>query len=216
MSATDQTHSAHDDGGDEVALGFGDLSVSTGAHIGHFYESRDEWKNVVVSFLVAGLEANHKCVYVINPGAEKEELVEALADRGVDVESRSAAGDLQLRDGSSDPQELQESLGQALSDIPGKYPLLRWGGDMTWSLDKIATSETLMEWEIHCNVIEGPQAVFLCQYDLRRFLGSVVMDALKTHPICIVSNSVHRNPYYQEPEIFLRDLRSKESVTLAP
>lgn len=168
-----------------------------------------------MSFLVGGLEAGHKCVYVINPGAERDELVEALVDRGVNVESRHDAGELLLEDGCSDPQELKDGLARALSDIPARFPLLRWGGDMTWCLGRIATSETLMEWESHCNVIESPQAVFLCQYDLRRFSGSVVMDALKTHPVCIVSNAIHRNPYYEEPEVFLRDLRSRESVALA-
>ena len=58
---------------------------------------------------------------------------------------------------------------------------------MTWALKKLPTSETLMEWESHCNVVENPPAVFLCQYDLKVFLGTVVMDALRTHPVCILS-----------------------------
>ena len=42
------------------------------------------------------------------------------------------------------------------------------------------------------------------------------MDALKTHPLCVVSNAIHQNPYYQEPEAFLAQLRRRETTKLAP
>ncbi len=111
---------------------------------------------------------------------------------------------------------MQDTLGQALGEIGTRFPLLRWGGDMTWCLKKLPTTEKLMEWESHCNTIEQPPAVFLCQYELTAFLGSVVMDALKTHPLCVVSNAIHRNPYYQEPEAFLEHLRRRKPTPLAP
>ncbi len=47
------------------------------------------------------------------------------------------------------------------------------------------------------------------------FLGTVVMDAMKTHPICIVSNAIHQNPYYENPETYLEELRRRDSTTLA-
>ena len=71
-----------------------------------------------------------------------------------------------------------------------------------------------MEWESHCNVIENARAVFLCQYDLATFLGNVVMDALKTHPICIVGNAIHENPFYEEPAVFLKELENRDTSTL--
>ena len=107
---------------------------------------------------------------------------------------------------------MQEALSRALSEIPSRYPFLRWGGDMTWSFKKIPDTDTLMEWESMCNVIEDPQAVFLCQYDLKRFMGNVVVDAMKTHPLCIVGKAIHKNPYYEEPAVFLEDLRSRRKA----
>ncbi len=71
---------------------------------------------------------------------------------------------------------------------------------MSWALERLPTSEQVMEWEAHCNVVEEPQAVFLCQYELALSTGKIVMDALKTHPLCIVSNIVHRDPLYVHPE----------------
>lgn len=73
----------------------------------------------------------------------------------------------------------------------------------------------LRDGEWHRNVIESPRAVFLCQYDLKAFGGDVVMDALKTHPTCIIGGIMHQNPYYQDPESFWDKLRAGESTPLA-
>ena len=196
-----------------VPLGFGDLYASRGDHIGHFYQTTEEWKELLVPFLQAGLEASEKCVYFISPGPGREELETGLAARGVDVQGALASGQLVVDQGKSSPQEMQDALRHALAEIPGKFPLLRWGGDMTWSLKKLPTTDKLMEWETHCNTIEDPPAVFLCQYDLTTFPGNVVMDALKTHPLCIVSNIIHQNPYYESPEVFMERLRRDDSST---
>ncbi len=51
-----------DGGNGRVSLGFGDLYGSPGDHIGHFYETKEECKEVLVSFLKAGLEEDEKCV----------------------------------------------------------------------------------------------------------------------------------------------------------
>ena len=48
-----------------------------------------------------------------------------------------------------------------------------------------------MVWESHCNTVEDAPAVFLCQYELSAFQGNVVMDALKTHPVCVINNAIH-------------------------
>ncbi len=202
-------------GNGRVSLGFGDLYGSPGDHIGHFYETKEECKEVLVSFLKAGLEEGEKCVYFISPDPWRQQMEKALADGGVNVEAAFESGQLVLDPGKSDPEEMQDALRSALADVPGRFPLLRWGGDMTWSLGKIPTSEKLMEWETHCNMVEEPPAVFLCQYDLTAFSGNVVMDALKTHPLCVVSNVIHQNPYYENPEVFLDELRGREPTALA-
>ncbi len=143
-------------------------------------------------------------------------LPDALAANGIDVEGALASGQLVLDEGKSRPEELKDMLRGAMVDIPARFPALRWVGEMTWTLEKLPTTEKLMEWETHCNCVEDPAPVFLCQYDLTAFLGNVVMDALKTHPICIVSNVIHQNPYYQKPEVFLEELRHRKPTALTP
>ncbi len=104
-------------------------------------------------------------------------------------------------------------LDRSLVEIPRRFPLLRWGGKMSWFFEKSRDSHALMEWECMCNITEAPQAVFLCQYDLTQFLGSVVIDAMKTHPLCVISNTVHENPYYEKPEDFLERLRRRTETS---
>ncbi len=197
-----------------VPLGFGGLYASVGDHIGHFYQTGEERTNLVVSFLRAGLEAGEKCMYFMNPGT-RQELEDGLADAGIPVKAVMDSGQLIIGEGEDEPKKMRAALASALTEIPGAFPLLRWGGDMTWSLGKIPTTEKLMEWETHCNVIENPRVVFLCQYDLTAFRGDVVMDALKTHPLCVVGNIIHENPYYEEPEAFLEELRGRAPRAMA-
>ena len=201
-------------GGDRVSLGFGNLTATPGDHIGHFFRTSEEQETVLVSFIKAGLEAREKCITLISAGAHQE-LQEALTAAGVDVKNAVASGQLVLDVGKSHPQELRDMLAEALAEIPDKFPLLRWAGVMSWALEKVPTTEKLMEWETHCNTVESPAGVFLCQYELPRFTGTVVMDAMRTHPICIVSNLIHQNPYYEKPEVYLDELRRRESTTLA-
>jgi len=198
-----------------VPLGFGDLYASAGDHIGHFYQSNEEEKNVLVSFVKAGIEAGDKCVCLMGAGSKHQELRAALADAGIDVEQAVTSGQLTFDEGKSQPEELKQMLAEAIADIPAKFPLLRWVGVMSWALKKVPTAEKLMEWESHCNCVEDPAAIFLCQYELPMFLGNVVMDAMKTHPICIISGVIHRNPYYQTPEEYLEELRHRDATSLA-
>ena len=200
---------------DRVSLGFGDLYASPGDHIGHFYRTGDEGMNVLVSFLKAGLDAREKCVTLVSAGQKREQLEEGLTAVGIDMNKVVASGQLTVDEGKSQPKELREMLAGALSEIPARFPLLRWAGVMSWALKKVPTTEKLMEWETHCNTVENPAAVFLCQYELNTFLGTVVMDAMKTHPVCIISNVIHQNPYYEQPEAYLKGLRSRDSTTLA-
>lgn len=190
-----------------IPLGFGELYAASGDHIAHFYSSRQEWRDVLLGFLGAGLTEGDKCVYFMKAGFESDNVHQALEDADVGIKDAIVTGQMMFHEGANDPQGMQTMLADALKQVPGKYPRLRWGGDMTWSLNKCST-EQLMTWETHCNGFERSPVVFLCQYELKSFSGSVVMDAMKTHPVCIVGNAIRRNPYYMEPARFLEELRS--------
>ena len=77
-----------------VPLGFGNLFASPGDHIGHFYESREEWNSVLVPFLHTGLAAGDKCVYFMSAGPARHQLSAGLAAAGIDVERALASQQL--------------------------------------------------------------------------------------------------------------------------
>ena len=208
----DPQHDPSDTPTERIALGFANLSASVGDHIGHFFQTSEEWREVLIPFLKGGLSAGQKCVYVTSPDHPQNEIEEALAEAGVEVGAALASGQLVLGEGKTTSEEMREWLVEVLSDAEQRFSITRWGGDMTWSLKKMPTSERLMKWESMCNVIDGPQVVFLCQYDLTQFRGDVVIDAFKTHPLCIVGTSIHQNPLYMEPEVFLREKRDRHGV----
>ena len=54
-----QTEMGHEQKG-RVSLGFGNLYASPGDHIGHFYRTSEEEKNVLIPFLKAGLKGARK------------------------------------------------------------------------------------------------------------------------------------------------------------
>lgn len=198
-----------------MSLGFGQLYASVGDHIGHFYESSEEEQEVLVSFLKTGLEGRDKCVCLVGAGRRREMLLDRLRAAGIDVEAAIASDQLFVYEGSSDPETLRQILREALATIPERFSLLRWVGVMSWALGKMPTTEKLMEWETHCNTVEKPAAVFLCQYELQTFRGNVVMDALKTHPISVVGNAIHQNPYYEDPEVYLQAVRRRDPTPMA-
>ena len=196
-----------------IELGFAGIEVSQGDHIGHYYQHADECVTVATDIMAAGLgDAGDKCVCLAVPDT-LERIRTSLEERGIDTAAATRSGQLVMFTGHSSPDELKARMKQALASIPGEYRMLRWLGDMTWAFDKMATTETLMEFECVSNVERLPAVVF-CQYDIRRFPGNVIVDALKSHPLSIIGDTIYENPYFMDPAAFLEELHAREPSCL--
>lgn len=197
-----------------IDLGFAGIEVSLGDHVGHYYQQADECVSVATDILAAGLgEAGDKCVCLAVPDTLVR-IKASLYDRGIDTAAAIRSGQLVMFTGHGSPDELKARMHRELASVPGKYRLLRWLGDMTWAFDKMATAETLMEFECVSNVEKMPAVVF-CQYDIRRFPGHVIVDALKSHPLSIIGDTIYENPYFMDPTEFLEELHTREPSRLA-
>ncbi len=195
--------------GERVFLGLRGLYSAVGDHIGHFYLERAERTELLVPFLKAGLDEGDKCVLLVSPDPGWLDVREALEGLGSDVKAALESGQLVVDSGKETLNDQREALAEAISDTRRQFHLLRWVGDVTWTLGRMPTTEELMKWETACNVIDNPPGVFLCQYDLKAFPGNVVFDALKTHPLCIIRDTVHRNPFYEDPGQYLEELQRR-------
>ncbi|HET6178664.1 MAG TPA: hypothetical protein VFE61_17180, partial [Candidatus Sulfotelmatobacter sp.] len=49
----------------------------------------------------------------------------------------------------------------------------------------------------------------ICVYDLSKFNATVVMDALRTHPVVIVGGLLQENPFFVPPDQFLLEIRER-------
>lgn len=198
----------------QIELGFAGIEVSQGDHIGHYYQHDDECVSVATDIMAAGLgDAGDKCVCLAVPEMLAR-IKTSLQSRGIDTAAAIRTGQLVMFTGHGSPEELKARMQRELASIPGEYRMLRWLGDMTWAFDKMATTETLMEFECVSNVERLPAVVF-CQYDIRRFPGYVIVDALKSHPLSIIGDTIYENPYFIEPTDFLEELRTREPSKLA-
>ena len=203
-SSTEKSPDPHN----QVYFGLPDVFVDVGAHIAHFFRGEQERLSVLLPFIQAGLEAGDQCC-LVTEGAASPMIQRHLGELGVDVEEALASGQLLVSEGGSSEKEMSVMFDSVISGAKAAgRAVIRIGGDMTWALDKMPSSEKLLEWEAFYDIHVGPRADFiaLCQYDHTRFGGSAIMCALETHPLSIIGNVVQQNPFYRDPEEVLQEL----------
>src|SRR5262245_38422869 len=195
-----------------------------GAHLGEarhvcaFFNSREDEYGVTVPFIKDGFDAGDKVIHIIDPSRRSDHL-QRLASSGVDVTSRQASGQFALydwsetffADGPFDPDRQLELLDQALrAGREQGYPVSRYVAHAEWALQKGASVDLLLEFEARVNKMWPQHAdTVIWTYDLARFDGDTVIDAFRTHPVVIVGGIVQQNPFYVQPDDFLREVHQR-------
>jgi hypothetical protein len=112
-----------------------------------------------------------------------------------------------LRNGRFSVHEWFEFLDRDLSGAHSveSRPVARGAGEMTWSLQSDCPGvDGLWSYEAMVNRFQPLcSQILLCLYDVERFGGDVLIDALRTHPKVIADDLLVDNPYYLEPEELL-------------
>jgi hypothetical protein len=84
---------------------------------------------------------------------------------------------------------------------------------MEWALVDLPGVEDLIEFETRVNhVVPKYKDIVICAYDLSKFSASVVIDAMRTHPVVIVGGLLHENPFFVPPEQFLLEIKERQSL----
>jgi PAS domain S-box-containing protein len=182
--------------------------LEPGDHLCFIYETEEEHRAVLTSFLRQGLERDERVLYVADAHT-LETITAYLRGAGLDVESHLnrgqlvvlTANDSYLRRGTFDPDAMialmRSETKRALSD---GYSALRVTGEMTWALHGLSGSDRLIEYEAKLNsFFPGSRCLTVCQYDRRRFEPKVLLDVLRTHSIAIMNTEVYDNFYYIPP-----------------
>ena len=128
--------------------------LKPGDHLCCIYETEEEHRVVLTSFLRQGLERGEKVLYIVDAHTT-EAILGYLQDGGLDVEPYLASGQLAIftrddtcmREGIFDPERMVALLrAETERTLDEGYPALRVTGEMTWALRGLPGSEWLIEW----------------------------------------------------------------------
>lgn len=195
----------------------GSSSLQRG-HICAFFNSIDEQRRVLQPFVKDGFDQRDYAYHLVDP-EQREEHLRWLAEAGIDVRKVMSTGQLEVRpwqDGplsnvGSDQDTWLASFEQALQlGSAAGYAHTRFVSQMEWALGRRWNNVDLIEFETRFNyVIPKHEDSVICSYNLTKFGASVMMDALRTHPVVIIGGLIQENPFFVPPDQFLLEIRER-------
>ena len=190
-------------------------------HICAFFYSIDEQHRVLRPFIKDGFDRGDRAYHLVDP-ERREEHLGRLAEAGINVQEAMGTGQLEvhpwqdgpLHGGRFDQDTWLVSFEQIFQSGPAAgYAQTRFLAQMEWALVDLPGVDDLIEFETRVNhVIPKYEDPVICAYDLTKFGTSVVMDALRTHPVVIIGGLLQENPFFVPPDQFLLEIRERRSV----
>lgn len=178
-------------------------------HICGFFDSREQQYEVIIPYIMEGLEANDKVINILE-GSRHGEHCRCLADNGISITGKLASGQLEVlasentytKGGEFAAQKMYVMLEQTLlSASRTGYESVRACGDMVWALKNLPGTDELLAYEASLNVLTPKHSCSLiCMYDVSSFSPKALADALLTHPYIIRDGKITENPQYLEPQ----------------
>jgi hypothetical protein len=190
-------------------------------HICAFFNSIDEQHHVLRSFIRDGFDWGERALHIVDPELRQEHLTQ-LGEAGIDVEGALDSGQLEVRlwqdaylrgdrfDQGAMLALIEEQLESGATTESKRIRLL---ANMEWSLLDKPGVDDLLEYEARLNyVIPKYDGAVICAYDLSKFGASVVIYALRTHPLVIIGGLLQENPFFVPPDQLLLEIRETRSV----
>ena len=196
---------------EDIPLGFGDVTASVGDHIGHFYRGSDQMFSVLGPYVAEGLRRGERCVVISSPDTA-DQLREWLKELGLNADDACKEGQLFLHPGLATQSDMRALVSRVEAESRDEgYKFVRWAGDAGWALAGKTSVCEMLRWEaLYDKVSRDWQILALCQFDLTQFGGDVVMDALRSHPLCIMGDVLIPNPFHVSPDKLLQELSERD------
>jgi hypothetical protein len=179
-------------------------------HVCAFFRSDDETYRVLLPFIADGLDAGQKAIHIVGKDRQKAHL-ERLAEGGIDTQSSRANGQLELRstvetylpDGRFDTDRMVAAFEEMASSDDA--PVRRIVCEMDWATERPSLIDEVIRFEARVNEVwSRHQDVVICIYDLARVSGGLLIDIMRTHPLVLLGDTLHQNPFFIPPDEFLR------------
>jgi hypothetical protein len=207
---------AHDE-----SLPFSGSDYGQSRHICAFFNGIDEQHRVLRSFITDGFGRGDKAFHLVDP-EQRDEHLRRLADAGIDVDEAMGSGQLEVRPWQDGPlsgdrfdqETWLASFEQVLPSGPAAgYAQTRFLSQMEWALVDLPGVEDLIEFETRVNyVVPKYDNAVICAYDLSKFGASVVIDAMRTHPVVLIGGLLQENPFFVPPDELLLELRERRAA----
>jgi hypothetical protein len=179
-------------------------------HVCAFFSSDEETYRVLLPFIADGLSAGQKGIYIVRED-RRETHLERLSGTGIDVQLACANGQLELRsnvetylaDGKFDGDRMVAAFEEMASEA-GR-PIHRIVCEMDWATERPSLIEEVIRFEARVNdVWSRHDDVVICIYDLAKVSGDLLIDIMRTHPLVLLGDTLHQNPFFIPPDEFLR------------
>jgi len=209
-------------------ISFAGTSLGAYRHVCAFFNTPDEEYRTLLPFIRDGLLQGERAYHVIDPSLREKHL-QHLREAGIDVEAAQRTGQLEveipqntyLRGGHFDKDAMLELIQEALrAGVARGFPLTRLVAHCECGVGDWPGGRDWVEYEARLNyVLPRYQDPVICTYDCRMLGAGVALDILRTHPMVILGEVLHENPFYVPPDEFLRELgarRPKPEPPAAP
>lgn len=198
----------------KLELGFGGYSCNWGVHLCGLYETEEERDEIIMGFLGEGARVGDLQLYC---PAERtaDDFTRAFsttcptcADKLADPDHFQIfpAKDLYYPDGVFSPWEMDKGLNAFYAQSQEHGPRnIRATAEMVWALEAIPGVEHLMAYESRLNYfIPSKPWISICLYNVTKFDGKTILNVLRTHPYTISKGVITENPFYQDPDEWLK------------
>jgi hypothetical protein len=174
-------------------------------HICHLFAGAAERLRIGVAFAKGGLEDGERVEYFADTGPG-EPLKAVFLQMGLDVDAwrppatlmTHCAMDVYCPGGGFRAEAMLARLGEIeaaarASNAAGARVI----GEMTWALRGASGCDQLMTYEAGINtLVQTRPLTVLCQYDLSRFDGGTIFEAIRVHPMLVIRDRIMPNPFY--------------------
>jgi hypothetical protein len=198
----------------QVSSDFWGEGFDSGIHVCQLFSDEDDRLESMSRYLASGIAAGQKCCCSALDDVPLDDAQSALgaclASSSLSVEDACISGqlsfveadDVLLTDGRFDPERLLSRLSEFCDSARGEG----WSGalvvaEISPTIPEMTGGGRLIEFEVEVNrlLLDRPMGI-VCQYDLRRFDGAILMDVLRVHPFIMIRGSVMRNPFHSCPD----------------
>ncbi len=189
--------------------------VRWGAHLCHFYETKEDLLDILIPYFRAGLENNEFCIWVVSDPLGEEEARDALRQVVPDADRYLQAGHIEiiphtrflssrqrdspadqieiiphtdwyLKDGAFIAERVLSGWSQKLADARARgYAGLRANGNEAWLTPENWEAFSEYEKTLDQN-LAGQRMIVLCSYPLSGSSAAQIFDVVDTHQLAIV------------------------------